>query len=66
MTLDDLITQCLEPRTKTFRATSGQLWKEVRRDSHSITLVPEYPVIKSDSVTLPLAMFESLGWEEVE
>jgi len=64
VSLDELIAACLPERK--YRAPSGQLWIETHRDERFVTLVPEYPCGRRDSLTMPLEMLRRLQWEEVE
>lgn len=66
MSLDDLIAACFQQHEqRTYKAPSGQHWREVSRDERMITLQPEYPTSRSDTVTMSLQVFQSLGWIEV-
>lgn len=67
MTLDDLIQQCLQWRgQRKYRAPSGQIWIELERDARRVVMRPEYPTSRSDTTTIPLKLFETLNWVEID
>jgi hypothetical protein len=44
---------------RTYRGASGQTYHEIHRTESTVTLLPEYPVSRIDTLTIPLAMLET-------